>query len=49
MVETYGGTRLGAQELDGELIERVEGSLWPRALIERCRVAPFTPPGIVAG
>ncbi|MBV9930384.1 MAG: DNA-packaging protein [Alphaproteobacteria bacterium] len=34
----YGGTRLGRQELDGELIEDVEGSLWPRALIERCRL-----------
>jgi phage terminase large subunit-like protein len=33
----YGGTRLGRQELDGELIEDVEGSLWPRELIERCR------------
>jgi phage terminase large subunit-like protein len=37
MIETYGGTRLGRQELDGELIEDVAGSLWPRALIERCR------------
>jgi phage terminase large subunit-like protein len=34
----YGGTRLGRQELDGELIEDAEGSLWPRELIERCRV-----------
>jgi phage terminase large subunit-like protein len=34
----YGGTRFGRQELDGELIEDVEGSLWPRDLIERCRV-----------
>ncbi len=34
----YGGTRLGRQELDGELIDDVEGSLWPRDLIERCRV-----------
>jgi phage terminase large subunit-like protein len=34
----YGGTRLGRQELDGELIEDVEGSLWPRALIEKSRV-----------
>jgi phage terminase large subunit-like protein len=34
----YAGTRLGRQELDGELIEEVEGALWPRALIERCRV-----------
>lgn len=37
MMATYGGTRLGRQELDGELIADVEGSLWPRALIERCR------------
>ncbi|MET1113262.1 MAG: terminase family protein [Allosphingosinicella sp.] len=36
----YGGTRLGRQELDGELIEDVEGSLWPRELIERRRVSP---------
>jgi phage terminase large subunit-like protein len=42
---TYGGSRLAAQELDGVLIEQVEGSLFPRALIERCRVPPFEPPG----
>jgi phage terminase large subunit-like protein len=35
--EGYAGTRLGRQELEGELIEDVEGSLWPRALIEKCR------------
>ncbi|HEX8445116.1 MAG TPA: terminase family protein [Sphingomonas sp.] len=33
----YGGTRLGRQELDGELIEEIEGALWSRALIEACR------------
>jgi phage terminase large subunit-like protein len=33
----YGGGRLGRQELDGELIDDVEGSLWPRDLIETCR------------
>ncbi len=38
MRENYGGTRLGRQELDGELIEDVAGALWSRALIERCRV-----------
>jgi len=37
MTATYGGTRIGRQELDGELITDVEGSLWPRALIERSR------------
>ena len=38
MLESYGGTRLGRQELDGELLEDVEGALWTRALIELCRV-----------
>lgn len=33
----YGGTRWGRQELDGELVEDVDGALWSRALIERCR------------
>ncbi|MCL6684293.1 DNA-packaging protein [Sphingomonas alba] len=37
MMATYAKTRIGRQELDGELIEDVEGSLWPRALIETCR------------
>ena len=37
MTATYGGTRLGRQELEGELIEDVEGSLWPRELIDRAR------------
>jgi phage terminase large subunit-like protein len=40
MEATYGGTRLGRQELDGELIADVEGALWPRELIEGAR-APF--------
>jgi len=38
MIAQYGGTRLGRQELDGEMLEDVEGALWTRALIERCRV-----------
>jgi len=37
MEATYGGTRLGRQELNGELIADVQGSLWPRELIERAR------------
>lgn len=35
----FAGTRLGRQELDGELIEEVAGALWTRALIEARRVA----------
>ena len=38
MEADYGGTRLGRQELDGELIEELEGALWTRAMIEACRV-----------
>ena len=37
---TYGGTRIGAQELDGVLLQDVEGALWTKALIEQARVAP---------
>ena len=40
MTATYAGTRLGRQELDGEMIADVEGALWPRELIERCRMPP---------
>lgn len=38
VIRDYGGTALGRQELDGELIDEPEGALWTRALIERCRV-----------
>jgi phage terminase large subunit-like protein len=38
-----GGTRLGRQELEGELIEDVEGSLWPRELIEGTRQSSTLP------
>ncbi|MFN3819175.1 DNA-packaging protein [Blastomonas sp.] len=34
----YGGTALGRQELDGELLDDIEGALWSRSLIEACRV-----------
>jgi phage terminase large subunit-like protein len=35
----YGGTRIGRQELDGEIIEERADALWTRARIENCRVA----------
>jgi phage terminase large subunit-like protein len=35
----YQNTRLGRQELDGEIIEERADALWSRALLERCRVA----------
>ena len=34
----YAGTRLGRQEIDGEIIEDRPDALWSRALIESCRV-----------
>lgn len=36
--ERYGGTRLGRQELDAELLEDTEGALWSRAVIDKNRV-----------
>jgi phage terminase large subunit-like protein len=34
----YTGTRLGRQELEGEIIEDRPDALWSRALLEQCRV-----------
>jgi phage terminase large subunit-like protein len=34
-----GASRLGRQELDGELFDEIQGALWTRALIETCRIA----------
>jgi len=36
----YGGTRIGRQELEGVLLEDVEGALWTTAMLEGCRQAP---------
>jgi predicted phage terminase large subunit-like protein len=36
--EKYGGTRLGRQEMDAELLADLEGALWNRALIDECRI-----------
>ncbi len=34
----YGGSTLGRQELMGELLDDVDGSLWTRAMLDECRV-----------
>ena len=39
----YAGTRLGRQELDGEIIEDRPDALWSRALLEKCRVREAPP------
>jgi len=42
LAERYGGTRLGRQELEGELLEDVPGALWTASMIDahRLRAAP---------
>ena len=37
MTATYGGSRIGRQEPDGELLRDVEGALWPHELIAASR------------
>ena len=39
LLARYQGTRLGRQELDGELLEDIEGALWTLLSIEDSRVA----------
>lgn len=36
----YGGTRLGRQELGGELLEEAEGALWDLAILDETRILP---------
>ncbi|EJW10147.1 Phage DNA Packaging Protein [Rhodovulum sp. PH10] len=50
VVARYAGTRLGRQELDGELIEDRPDALWSRGLLEACRISAAPPLGrIVVG
>ena len=51
MRRRYGNSRLGRQELDGELLDDIEGALWTRDLLERCRepAASAPPARIVIG
>lgn len=37
MEKRYAGTRLGRQELDGEILDDVPGALWTRTMIEEAR------------
>ena len=43
MAETYGGTRIGRQELDGDLLEDIAGALWTRAQMDAARRGPPPP------
>ena len=42
ITQSYGGTRLGRQEIDGEIVEESADALWTRAMIEACREASPT-------
>lgn len=44
LTDRYGGTRLGRQELDAEMLEDVPGALWTRAMIEANRVGSAARP-----
>ena len=43
IIQRYEGTRLGRQELLGEVIDEQEGALWNRALIEQARLTGRVP------
>ena len=43
MAKRYGGTRLGRQELDGEMIADREDALWSRSLIEALKLRDAGP------
>lgn len=43
VVSLYEGTMLGAQELEGRLIEEIPGALWNRRLLEARKVAKVPP------
>jgi phage terminase large subunit-like protein len=47
VLATYEGTRIGRQELLGELLEDVEGALWTLAGIDEDRVSPDVVPDMV--
>ncbi len=40
LTASYGTSRIGRQELDGELLGDVEGALWNIDMIEKARIAP---------
>lgn len=40
VISRYEGTRLGRQELDGEIVDEIEGALWTRAILEKQRLEP---------
>lgn len=44
VVKKYGGTRLGRQELDGEIVDDMPGALWTRTILDANRIDPDSLP-----
>lgn len=42
--DKYGGTRLGRQELEGEILDDIPGALWNRETIDSTRIKPDDQP-----
>lgn len=42
VIKPYEGTRLGRQEIEGEILDDVPGALWQRAVLERQRIREIT-------
>jgi predicted phage terminase large subunit-like protein len=43
LIEKYRGTRMERQELDGELLQDIEGALWTAQLLDQTRVGAAVP------
>ncbi len=39
LYDRYGGTRLGRQELEGEILGDIPGALWNHEMIDNCRIS----------
>lgn len=44
VAQRYGGTRLGRQELDGELLDEIRGALWKESQLEQVRLSQHPGP-----
>jgi phage terminase large subunit-like protein len=47
IISKYRGTRLGRQELMGDILEKAEGALWTREMVEKARDGHNSPLRVV--
>ncbi len=47
VIEPYEGTRLGRQEIEGELLEDTPGALWTQAMIDATRIERIDMPPLI--